>query len=150
MGDWGNLRLRQQSIDNIAEFLKTEKGKKLGYSNASQLAEYVLRNFMENPDQNQRIEELEESYQKLRKQYVEKRSENSAIKEEIAIKKLIEKSEDKKNKEIDSLKQEFEDFKKAVYEKIELAEKNPERIRVGFKDSQSTKKKKISKKSKKS
>ena len=50
MGNWGNLRLRQELINNLMEFLSTEKGKKLGYSSASQLAEYVLRNYLNNPN----------------------------------------------------------------------------------------------------
>ena len=64
MGEWGNLRLRQQVIDKISEFIKSEKGKELGYSSASQLAEYVLRNFIENKDNS---EKYESEIKKLRK-----------------------------------------------------------------------------------
>ncbi|PBO85317.1 MAG: hypothetical protein COA77_04270 [Thaumarchaeota archaeon] len=102
MGEWGNLRLRQQVIDKISEFLQTNRGKEFGYSSASQLAEYVLRNFIEDPNSNQRIEKLEKEIKELREKYREQRSEKSALKERMIINEIIEKSENKNNEELES------------------------------------------------
>ena len=49
------------------KFLNTEKGKKLGYSSASQLAEYVLRNYLNNPG-NTLNKESDEKINKLTKE----------------------------------------------------------------------------------
>ena len=43
MPKWGNIRIRQDLIDRVADILKTEQGQKHGYSNVSQFTDYVLR-----------------------------------------------------------------------------------------------------------
>lgn len=63
--DWGGIRIRQEVIDTVNDFLKSENGKGLGFSSASQLAEFVLRNYINNPDLTNTIEDLKKRFEHL-------------------------------------------------------------------------------------
>jgi len=75
---WGSIRIRQEIVDSVDKFLKSNEGEKLGYSSASQLAEFILRNFLQNPNQTTAIQELNSKINQLDKY---KKIQNDSIKQ---------------------------------------------------------------------